>query len=178
MEKRCSRLSNGQSLRSSDVPPAASSDWFGTLQRWLPVVVWAAFISWFSTDAFSARSTNSYIDPVLRYLLGDLTPAGFRFFHSIIRKSAHMIEYAILGALTGRALTAPRTRVPRAMIARTLAACATYALLDEAHQALVPSRTGSGIDVLIDVTGATAGTLLFAWWRATRTPASSSAAPA
>jgi VanZ family protein len=145
----------------------------------LPVVVWAAFISWFSTDAFSARSTNSYIDPVLRLFLGDLTQAGFRFAHGIIRKSAHMIEYAILGALTGRALTAPGARVPRAMIARTLASCAAYALLDEAHQSLVPSRTGSGIDVLIDVTGATAGTLLFTWWRATRTArASSPAAPA
>ena len=169
MEKRCSRLSNGRSTRSSDRPPAASSDWLGTLQRWLPVVVCAAFISWFSTDAFSARSTNSYIDPVLRLFLGDLTPAGFRFAHSVIRKSAHMIEYAILGALTGRALTPPGARVSRAMIARTLVACTAYALLDEAHQALVPSRTGSGIDVLVDITGATLGTLLLAWWRITRT---------
>ena len=140
-----------------------------TLQRWLPVVVWATFISWFSTDAFSARSTNSYIDPVLRFLLGDLTPAGFRFGHSIIRKSAHMIEYAILGALTGRALTTPGERVSRPLIARTVVSCAAYALLDEAHQALVPSRTGSGIDVLIDVTGAAAGTLLLTWWRTLRT---------
>jgi hypothetical protein len=86
----------------------------------LPVVVWATFISWFSTDAFSARSTNSYIDPVLRFFFGELTPAGFRFAHSIIRKSAHMIEYAILGALTCRALTPPDTTVARAIVARTL----------------------------------------------------------
>ena len=165
MEKRYLRLSNGRSLRSSDRPPAASSDWLVTLQRWLPVVVWATFISWFSTDAFSARSTNSYIDPVLRYLLGDLTPAGFRFFHSIIRKSAHMIEYAILGALTVRALTTPGARISRPLIVRALVACAVYALLDEAHQTLVPSRTGSGIDVMIDIAGATFGTLLMAWRR-------------
>jgi len=153
-------LSNGRSTSSSD-----ASDWLGTLQRWLPVVIWATFISWFSTDAFSARSTNSYIDPVLRFFFGDLTPAGFRFAHSIIRKSAHLIEYAILGALTCRALTEPGAGVRRAVVVRTLACCAAYALLDEAHQALVPSRTGSGIDILVDVTGATIGTLLLASWR-------------
>jgi VanZ family protein len=167
--KRCSRLSNGRSTRSSDLPSAASPGELGTLQRWLPVVVWAAFISWFSTDAFSARSTNSYIDPVLRFLFGDLAPASFRFAHSIVRKSAHLIEYAILGGLTCRALTTPGARVPRSMIARTLVYCAVYALLDEAHQAFVPSRTASGIDVMIDITGATTGTMLLTCWRVMRT---------
>jgi VanZ family protein len=131
----------------------------------VPVIVWAAFISWFSTDAFSARSTNSYIDPVLRYFFGDLTPAGFRLAHNVIRKSAHLIEYAILGALTCRAQTEPRAFVPRPVVVRTLAVCAGYALLDEAHQALVPSRTGSGIDVMVDTVGATLGTLALARWR-------------
>ena len=164
--KRCSRLSNGQSTRSSDV--AIPSGWSGALQRWLPVVVWAAFISWFSTDAFSARSTNSYIDPVLRFFFGDLTPAGFRFAHSIVRKAAHTIEYAILGALTLRAMTPPGPAMSRALVARTLAACAVYALLDEAHQSFIPSRSGSGVDVMIDVTGATIGTLLMTWSRSSR----------
>jgi VanZ family protein len=138
------------------------------VQRWVPVIVWAVFISWFSTDAFSARSTNSYIDPVLRFFFGELAPAGFRLAHSVVRKSAHLTEYAILGALTCRALTVPGTRVPRATLWRTLAYCAAYALLDEAHQTFVPSRTGSGIDVLIDTTGATIGTLVLTRWRAYR----------
>ncbi|MCC6766503.1 MAG: VanZ family protein [Deltaproteobacteria bacterium] len=128
----------------------------------MPVVAWAAFISWFSTDAFSARSTNSYIDPVLRFFFGELTPAGFRLAHSIIRKSAHLTEYAILGGLICRAMTEPGARISRAVALRAVACCAAYALLDEAHQALVPSRTGSGVDVLIDTTGAALGTLIFA----------------
>jgi VanZ family protein len=115
------------------------------------------FISWFSSDAFSARSTNSYIDPVLRWLFGDLTPAGFRFAHNVIRKSAHLIEYAILAILACRAQTTPRMSIPRSVALRTLAGCAAYALVDEAHQAFVPSRTGSVVDVLVDVTGATLG---------------------
>ena len=163
-------MSSGPSPSSSDTPSAAAAFRPGVVQRWLPVVVWAAFISWFSTDAFSARSTNSYIDPVLRLLFGDLAPASFRLAHSIVRKSAHLIEYAILGGLTCRALTTPGARVPPAMIARTLIYCAVYAVLDEAHQTFVPSRTGSGIDVLVDIAGATAGTMLLTCWRATRTP--------
>jgi VanZ family protein len=161
-------LSSGRSTSSSELPPAARTDRLTTLQRWLPVVVWAAFISWFSTDAFSARSTNSYIDPVLRFFFGELTPAGFRLAHSIVRKSAHLTEYAILGALMCRAMTDPGERVSRVTLFRVLACCAAYALLDEAHQTLVPSRTGSGIDVLVDTTGATIGTLLFTRWRASR----------
>lgn len=157
-------MSNGPSTRSSD----ATSGRLGVLQRWLPVVVWAVFISWFSTDAFSARSTNSYIDPVLRFFFGELTPAGFRLAHSVVRKSAHLIEYAILAVLTVRALTAPGVRVPRATVARAMIYCALYAFIDEAHQALVPSRTGSVIDVMVDTTGATIGTLLMARWRAFR----------
>lgn len=135
------------------------------MQRWLPVVVWATFISWFSTDAFSARSTNSYIDPVLRYFFGELTPAGFRLAHTIVRKGAHLTEYAVLAMLTVRAQTEPGARVPRAILLRTLAYCAVYAMIDEGHQSFVPSRTGSPIDVLVDTTGATLGGFTFSAWR-------------
>jgi VanZ family protein len=135
------------------------------VQRWLPVVVWATFISWFSTDAFSARSTNSYIDPVLRFFFGELTPAGFRLAHSIIRKSAHLTEYAILAMLTVRAQAEPGERVPRMALVRTLVYCAVYAMIDEGHQTLVPSRTGSPVDVLVDTTGAAIGATAFSAWR-------------
>ncbi len=157
-------MSSAPSTSSSEL--AAASEKVGTFRRWLPVVVWAAFISWFSTDAFSARSTNSYIDPALRFFFGELTPAGFRLAHSIVRKSAHLTEYAILGALICRAMTDPGGRVTRAVLLRAIACCAAYAVLDEAHQLLVPSRTGSGVDVLIDTTGATIGSLILTSRRA------------
>lgn len=158
-------MSSEPSTRSSELERSATHDWTGGLQRWLPVVVWACVISWFSTDAFSARSTNSYIDPVLRFFFGELTPAGFRFAHSIVRKSAHLTEYAILGALICRALTEPGARISRAVAVRAVLCCAAYATLDEFHQTFVASRTGSPIDVLIDSSGATIGTLVFTRWR-------------
>lgn len=164
-------MSSARSTSSSDRPTDASSDWIGVLLRWIPVVVWATFISWFSTDAFSARSTNSYIDPVLRWFFGDLTPTGFRLAHNVVRKSAHLLEYAILAMLACRAQTAPRASIPRAVALRTLAACAAYAALDEAHQAFVPSRTGSWVDVAVDVTGATLGAWAVTVWRGRGRPA-------
>ena len=160
--KRYSQLSDGRSTSSSDIGSAvpASSTSPSTVQRWLPVIVWACFISWFSTDAFSAHSTNTYIDPILRYFFGELSPAGFRLAHTIIRKSAHLTEYGILGALTCRALTPPGARIALATILRAIAYCCAYAALDETHQLFVPSRTGSPVDVLIDTTGATIGSVL------------------
>jgi VanZ family protein len=129
--------------------------------RWIPVVVWATCISWFSTSAFSAQSTNSYIDPVLRYFFGELSLATFRFAHTIIRKSAHFLEYAVLGILLCRALTEPGTRPSWRTIVRAILYCAVYASLDELHQTFVPRRTGSPYDSMLDAAGASVGALLF-----------------
>jgi len=156
----------------------------GSLTRWIPVTVWATGISWFSTSAFSAQSTNSYIDPVLRYLFGELSFETFRFAHTIIRKSAHFIEYAVLAILLCRALAEPGTRPPARIIVRAIVYCAVYACLDELHQVFVPKRTGSPYDSMLDTVGASIGALLFRAWRRsaradagtmTRTPAGISA---
>jgi VanZ family protein len=163
-------LSSAPSTRSSEAGAHAAPARPNTLARWLPVVVWAGFISWFSTDAFSARSTNNYIDPVIRFLFGDLSPEGFRVAHAVVRKSAHFIEYAVLAVLVGRALTPPPLRLPRGALARTIVCCALYASLDELHQLFVPSRGASPWDVGLDTLGATIGALLLVWRRAVSGP--------
>jgi len=159
--KRCSRLSIARSTSSSeseyDQPPARSEIFF----RWLPVVLWAACISWFSTDAFSARSTHNYIDPVLRFLLGpEVTRETLRLAHTIIRKMAHVTEYGVLAILLCRALGRPGTPLRPATVLRALIYCAAYASLDELHQTFVRSRAGSPTDVALDVGGASLGSLL------------------
>ena len=136
--------------------------------RWVPVVAWATCISWFSTGAFSAQSTNSYIDPVLRYFFGDLSAETFRFAHTVIRKSAHFLEYAVLAMLVCRALTEPGTRPKPAVLVRTVVYCAIYACVDELHQVFVPKRTGSPYDSMLDTFGAFVGALVFARVRAAR----------
>ena len=156
-------LSTSSSENAGERPSARRS-----LARWVPVVLWATCISWFSTDAFSARSTNSYIDPVLRYFFGELSAEGFRFAHTIIRKSAHFLEYAVLGMLVCRATAVPGARPSAGAIVRTIVACGLYAALDELHQTFVPNRTGAPTDVAIDTIGAAVGTSLLTWRRARR----------
>ena len=105
----------------------------GRLALWGPVVLWAAVI-------FVASSI-----PNLGTDLG--------VWDLVLRKAAHVVEFAILGALLVRALG----REPAAIVVGS-----SYAVTDEIHQALVAGRHGSPVDWLIDTVGVVSGVLLFA----------------
>lgn len=125
------------------------------LRYWGPVVAWMFVISTLSGDPFSASNTNRYIDPVLRYFFPDLSPAGFVLAHTVIRKTAHLTEFFILGCLGYWAMR--RGRLPAWSLGRAAAALLLamgFSLLDEFHQAFVPTRTASIIDSAVDSTGA------------------------
>lgn len=66
----------------------------------------------------------------------------------------HIGEYAVLGALTARALSRTKIGLGAAGLVCSVAACALFGMLDEWHQSFVPGRDASGFDVLADVTGA------------------------
>ena len=103
------------------------------LARWGPVVAWAAVIFAFSSV------------PHLSTGLGD--------WDLVLRKLAHLTEYAILGALLYRA-------VGRAWPAVALGSL--YAVTDELHQAFVEGRVASPLDWGLDTVGVAAGVLLLA----------------
>jgi VanZ family protein len=107
--------------------------------RWLPVLVWAAVI--FALSAIP--SLNS----------------GLGTWDYVLRKCAHMTEYAILAVLAARASGS----YPWAF-----ALAVGYACTDEFHQTFVHGRHGSPIDVGIDAVGALIGlqvraSMLRAW---------------
>jgi VanZ family protein len=98
---------------------------------WLPVLAWAAVIFAFS----SIPSLGT----------------GLGVWDTILRKGAHMTEYAVLGLLLLRAL------------GRELPAFAlgiAYAITDEIHQHFVRGRHASPVDVLIDTAGVAIGIFL------------------
>ena len=132
------------------------------LQWWWPVLVWAALIVGFSTDAFSGEHTSRVILPILRWLFPHAAAARLARMHHLIRKGAHLCEYFIFSLLLARGVRGERSgwRVQWGVVAVAIAAA--WAGLDELHQAFVPSRGPSMRDVLIDVCGATAGQLAFA----------------
>ena len=75
--------------------------------------------------------------------------SGLGTLDFILRKLAHMTEYALLTALWAWALQ-PVTRLNLA-IAATIAVL--YAISDEYHQTFVTGRSGTVTDVLIDSVG-------------------------
>jgi len=92
------------------------------------VIVWAAVIFTFSS-------------------IPNLT-TGLGTWDLILRKCAHMTEYAILGLLLLRALG---RELP------ALAAGFGYAITDELHQHFVRGRHASPVDVLVDTVGLSIG---------------------
>jgi len=69
----------------------------------------------------------------------------------LVRKAAHMTEYAVLFCLYRRALTLSGAKHP-AITALLMSAC--YAATDEWHQGFVADRGPSAVDVGIDTLGA------------------------
>ena len=124
---------------------------------WGVVIAWMAVISTLSSEPFSASNTNRYLDPLLRFFFPDLRPSDFIFAHMLIRKTAHFIEFFILGSLLYWACRRgrfPRWRIPWMLQALTIAVL--YALADEIHQAFVPNRTPSLADSGVDSLGTVA----------------------
>lgn len=98
--------------------------------------------------------TSRFIRPLLHFLFPNSPEATIDLIHGYIRKSAHLFEYAVLAALTARALAESSAAVlKKYSYALALLLVLIVASIDEFHQSYEPSRTSSPYDVLIDVTG-------------------------
>jgi len=136
------------------------------LKPWLPVVAWAILISWASTDAFSASHTSQFIIPALHWLIPHASADTLDRLYFFIRKIAHFAEYFVFSFLLLRAIRGEHRGWQIRWAIAALAIAAGYSALDEFHQSIVPSRTASTWDSLLDTTGAaTAQVLLWLWFR-------------
>jgi VanZ family protein len=84
---------------------------------------------------------------------------GLGTWDLVLRKLAHLTEYAILGGLLARATGRPPLAIALGVV---------YAITDEIHQTFVPGRAGRPLDVAIDAVGVCLGVL--AWLRLGRAP--------
>lgn len=103
---------------------------------WLPVLAWAALI--FVLSSVPSLST------------------GLGTWDLLLRKAAHLTEFAVLGALIVRAVGTP---------ALAVVVSVAYAATDELHQHFVPGRHGDPLDVTIDAIGVILGVTLYRRWR-------------
>jgi VanZ family protein len=103
------------------------------ISAWAPVVLWAALI--FTLSSIPDLGT------------------GLGTWDLVLRKLAHVGEFAVLGALLMRAVR----REPAAIVLGSV-----YAATDEIHQSFVAGRQGSALDWTIDTVGVVLGVLLVA----------------
>jgi VanZ family protein len=155
----------------------------------LPLLLWLAVITLASTDIGSEAHTGPCFLRFLHLVFPHQTarvPADFPGLMWAVRKMAHILEYAVLGALaswtlgrafpdyfrrfgdsraTGAAGDAGRRALRRIALAVLLFGGAV-AISDELHQSFVRSRTASPRDVGFDLVGVFLGVLL-TWlvWR-------------
>lgn len=101
-------------------------------RAWAPVVLWAAMIFAFS----SVPSLGT----------------GLGTWDLVLRKIAHVAEFAVLGLLLARALARPGLAILLG---------ALYAVSDEIHQSFVRGRHGAWTDVVIDTVGVTIGVIVW-----------------
>lgn len=84
-----------------------------------------------------------------------------------VRKTAHAMEYAVLGLLTAGAYIRRGTSIRNGILV-PWGIAALYAASDEFHQLFVPGRSGQVSDVVLDSAGVLAGVLLLAGIRRAR----------
>ena len=111
---------------------------------WLPVLLWMGVI-------FIGSS------------IGSCPQVGGDTSDAIVHRTAHLIEFAILGWLVLRALSEGRLPDRRAFII-ALIVVTVYGASDEFHQRFTPGRSSELSAVLFDAAGGLIG--LWAWqWK-------------
>jgi VanZ family protein len=125
-----------------------------SLALWLPPLAWTLVIHWLSSSAWGADETGSILTPLLTAALPRATPSEINMLHMLIRKGAHVGEFAVLAALWFRALVCGAGLRPVSAVRIAVGLTVGWAVVDEAYQATVDNRTGSLVDVGIDAIGA------------------------
>ncbi len=141
------------------------------LKYWLPAICVAILISLFSTRYFSGEQTARVILPLLRWLFPSASHRLLHLMHFVIRKAAHVTEFAAFSIAVFHGVRGARRGWRREWAVITLLIAAGYAGLDEWHQSFVPLREARFHDVLIDSAGALFAQVLV--WSYARLPRNS-----
>ena len=136
------------------------------IKYWFPVIVFASFIFWMSTEMFSSEHTFSVVRAIIKFLVPGLSSKGVDLIHTIIRKLAHVVEYLILGFLLFRAFRGrSSTRWSWRWFFLASIVLLLWAASDEFHQSFVSTRTASVVDVGIDTVGGIVGQFVSGIWK-------------
>src|SRR5438445_10985983 len=140
-----------------------SNNWRASLIAYAPLILWIGVIFFLSSNSGSMTETSRIIEPILKFLFPAAPEQTIQIYHGYIRKSAHFTEYAVLGFIALRAFSRSSVRgLLKLRYILPIVLVAAIACMDEFNQSFEASRTGSGWDVLLDISGG--GTMLTALW--------------
>ncbi len=109
---------------------------------WIYVVIWCGIIFFFSS-------------------IPDLKIKQLGFWDFVLRKIAHITEYAILSILVVRAFRLSTDFSKKKIYVFSTVFSMLYALSDELHQYFVPGRHFATTDLLIDFVGVIIGLIFW-----------------
>ncbi len=149
----------------NESPPSPAHLRLRLFSLWVVTLAWAALIFYFSTGAFGSSFTAWLLSHVLSLLQLRVSPATFVTLHFLLRKLAHLTEYAIFGLLLYHCFEPHhQSSWHEGTALWAILAAAAYALSDELHQRFVSGRTASLVDSGIDTAGAAFGVLWIYGW--------------
>jgi VanZ family protein len=128
---------------------------------WLLTATWAVMIFNLSRAPYSSASSARFISIALNWLSISILPQDLGLMNTLLRKSAHLTEYAVLAVFLYNSLK-PAGDAPWSRKAAfwALLVSGSYSLTDEFHQLFVPGRHASFSDCVVDTTGALWGLFL------------------
>jgi VanZ family protein len=133
---------------------SSQQSWRVYLWVYAPVLLWLGVIFYLSSGSGSASETSRIIGPLIKFFFPSVEESTLQTIHGLIRKTAHVTEYAILAALAARvALASSVTWIRRFWPLLPFALVVATASADEYNQSFNPQRTGTPWDVLIDIAG-------------------------
>lgn len=141
-----------------------SFTWRERFFRYAPLFVWLGVIAWLSSDSGSMSETSRFVRPVLRFLFPEASEETILALHGLVRKSAHVFVYSVLGFLAARAfIGSPAAAIRRYRPLAAIGLVFLIASLDEMNQSFSGgTRTGTAWDVALDtVSGAAAICLIY-----------------
>jgi VanZ family protein len=157
--------------------PELDISWRWWVSLWLPVAIALTVIAIESTGTFSAQNTSSWLRPLFERVVGPMTDSFWGSLHQYLRKAGHFVGYGTVCFTFLRAWLHTRARGGIVSIVQWRIECTVLAILstaivascDEVHQAFLPGRTGTPVDVILDTSGAST-LCLIVWvlrWRNT-----------
>ena len=120
----------------------------------LLTILWMVLI--FILSSASSSESNEHSGWIVNFIAQIFNINNLDMLSYIIRKIAHVLEFAMLGILVMNLISCYNKKMYLALII-----CVLYAVSDEIHQIFVPGRNSSIIDVLIDSVGSFIGIYIY-----------------